>query len=89
MGVPSLAHDQWTTELVIEAANALSERRLGDVAPLCRAREVQLRGEGEEVLDLMHLHGAAVSGQACGPTWARHTIDATDRAGVRPGRHRD
>jgi len=47
---------QASTELVFQALDRVSQRRLRDAAALCRAREVPLVAEREEITNLMHFH---------------------------------
>ena len=57
MGVCSLAIYEGAAELLLEKLDGPGERRLGDIASLGRPGEVELLAQGEEIPDLMHLHG--------------------------------
>ncbi len=57
MGARPLAVEQQPAELLLEQLDGARQGRLGHVATLGRAGEVQLLAEGEEVFDLMHFHG--------------------------------
>jgi hypothetical protein len=61
MGVGPLAMEQRPAELGFQLLDLAGQRRLGDVAPLGRAREVQRARQGQEIADLLHLHGRGVS----------------------------
>ena len=56
---PSGAGQQLAAELVLELADLLAQRRLGDVQPGGRAAEVQLLGDGHEVAQLAQLDALA------------------------------
>ena len=56
VGEVALAPEQEPAELVLELLDRAGQRRLGDVAVLRGAGEVQGRADREEVADLMHLH---------------------------------
>ena len=51
-----LAPQQKSTELLLELVHGAGQRRLGDAAALCRAREVQGLAERQEVAHLMDFH---------------------------------
>ena len=57
VGVCPLAIYEGAAELLLEKLDGPGERRLGDIASLGRPGEVELLAEGEEIADLMHLHG--------------------------------
>ena len=52
----ALAAEQIAAKLAFELADGAGERRLGDVAFLGRAGEIERARHGEEVADLMHFH---------------------------------
>ncbi len=54
-----LAAKQVATEFGLELLDRPRQRRLGDVALVGRAREVEHAGDGEEVANLVHLHDRA------------------------------
>ena len=51
-----LAPQQQPAEFLLKLMHSTRQRRLGDVAALCRAREVQRLADRQEVAHLMHLH---------------------------------
>ena len=55
-----LAPQQQPAELLLELMHGARQRRLRDVAALCRAREVQGLAEREEIADLVHLHAGPI-----------------------------
>jgi hypothetical protein len=57
VGVRALAIYECAAKLFFEKPNGAGERRLSDIASLGGPGEVQLLAEGEEIADLMHLHG--------------------------------
>ena len=57
LGLRALAPEQIAAELAFELADGPGQRRLGDVAFLGGAREIQHPRHGEEIADLMHFHG--------------------------------
>jgi hypothetical protein len=57
MRIRALAVEQRTAELALEKLDRPRQRWLRDVAALGGAREVQFLGDGEEVANLVHLHG--------------------------------
>jgi hypothetical protein len=61
MGEVSLAPEQHAPELLLELLHGPRQGRLGDVALLGGAREVQGLAHGEKVADLVHLHGGVSS----------------------------
>ena len=57
LGLRALAAEQIAAELALELADGARERRLGNVAFLGGAREIESPRHREEVADLMHFHG--------------------------------
>src|SRR5690348_16525161 len=53
---PLSAFDDRHTEFLFELADAARQRGLGDVARLCRACEVLLAGERDQILQLSDVH---------------------------------
>jgi hypothetical protein len=53
---PSVAIEQLDLDLFLELLDLLAERRLRDVEPLCRTREIQLFSDGNEVPQVTQLH---------------------------------
>ena len=53
----ALAAKQVAAELFLELLDGAGQRRLGDVAFLGGAREIQGARRGQEVADLVHFHG--------------------------------
>jgi hypothetical protein len=60
--VRALAMEQRPAELALEELDRPRQRGLRHVAALGGAREVELVRDGEEVADLVHLHGIPLSG---------------------------
>ena len=56
VGEMALAPEQEPAELLLELLDRAGQRRLGDVAVLGGAGEVERLAHREEVADLMHLH---------------------------------
>ena len=56
MGLVALAIEQWAAELVLEQLDRAGQRRLGDVALLRGAREIERLAQRHEVAGLMHFH---------------------------------
>ncbi len=56
LSLRALAPEQIAAELALELADGAGERRLGDVAFLRGAREIEHPRHGEEIADLMHFH---------------------------------
>src|ERR1043166_9244928 len=56
MGVSTLAVEQQAAQLLLEQLDGAGQRRLGDVALLGRAGEVELVCHRQKIADLMHLH---------------------------------
>ncbi len=50
------AHEQLHAQLLLQRADLLAQRRLGDVQPQRRASEVQFLGDGHEVTQVAQLH---------------------------------
>ena len=62
----ALAPEQEPAELLLELLDGAGQRRLGDVAVLGGAGEVERLAHREEVADLVHLHrGHSTSAGAC------------------------
>ena len=57
VGVVALAAEQRAAQLILQPLDGTGQRRLRHVAGLGRAREVQRLADGQEVTDLVHLHG--------------------------------
>ena len=57
MGLVALAVEEPPAELGLQRLDGARQRRLGDVAALRRAGEIQLPRQGEEIANLLHLHG--------------------------------
>src|SRR5450755_1683045 len=51
-----LAPEQEAAELCLEQFDGTRQRRLGDVAEPCGAREIALGADSQEISDLVHLH---------------------------------
>jgi hypothetical protein len=58
MGEVALAAEKVRPELGLDQLDRAGQRRLGHVAVLGRAREVERPRHGQEITDLMHFHGA-------------------------------
>ena len=50
--------EQEAAELCLEEFDGARQRRLGDVAEFCGAREIALGADGQEISDLVHFHKA-------------------------------
>src|SRR5690349_4117451 len=72
-------------ELGLELADLLAHRRLGDVQPLCRAAEMQLLGDGDEVAEMSQFHGShSAADESCGgdePSRHPDPMDPTTMSG--------
>jgi hypothetical protein len=51
-----LAAEQEAAEFGFEEFDGARQRRLGNMAVLCRAREIALGADRQEISDLVHLH---------------------------------
>ena len=67
VGEMALAPEQEPAELLLELLDRARQRRLGDVAVLGGAGEVQRLADREEVADLMHFHRRDPTEAWCGP----------------------
>jgi hypothetical protein len=57
---PAISVHELTTELRLQALYGLRQRRLRHMALLGRTREIQRVGQGEEISDLIEVHGASI-----------------------------
>jgi hypothetical protein len=77
--VRAFATEKVPAELSLELPNGAGERRLGDVAFLGGAREVERPRDREEVADLMQFHGADALEN--GPLWRLNLREVDRREG--------
>jgi hypothetical protein len=61
----ALAVDQLVAELLLELLHSLGQGGLRDIALLARAGKVECGRDGEEVANLMKLHGLFCSPSCC------------------------
>jgi hypothetical protein len=61
MGVSALAVEERSAQLVLQLLDRTRQRRLAYVALLGGSGEVQRPRQGDEIADLLHLHGGAPS----------------------------
>ncbi len=57
MGIPALAVEKRSAELVLQLLDCAGQCGLADVALLGGAREIQRACKGNEVAHLLHFHG--------------------------------
>jgi hypothetical protein len=73
----SLAAEQQSPDFVLELLDRAAQRRLGHVASLCRAREVAGLADGQEITNVVHVHGPLLARRrALRPMQTAYAFDA-------------